>query len=44
VLKELKNVIVDRLSLGGDSSKFSGFSSNFMEDLEQQKKEMERYY
>jgi len=36
-------VIVDRLSLGGDHSRFTGISDNFMEDLEQQKKEMEKY-
>jgi len=34
VLKELKNVIVDKLSLGGDASRFNGLSDNFMEDLE----------
>ena len=43
VLKELKNVIVDKLSLGGDASRFNGLSDNFMEDLEKQKKEMQKY-
>ncbi|CDW84414.1 UNKNOWN [Stylonychia lemnae] len=45
VLKELKNVIVDKLSLGmSDSSRFTGISDDFMEDLERQKREMEKYH
>eukprot|EP00347_Sterkiella_histriomuscorum_P015037 403358545 len=45
VLRELKNVIADRLPFGfTDCSRFTGISSDFTEDLERQKIEMQQYY